>query len=203
LFVILYAMSKVDGAKYSKVVQAFGGMFGKAAVMNGSTSPMPAEQLVGDSQLIENKLHGALFVDIRSNLVSVTQDERGVTVHLAEELLFASGEAALKSASLGSLDLLASVLKTLPNEIRVEGHTDDMPINTFEFPSNWHLSVARALNTGNYLMSRHGLKPNKVTIVGYSQYKPLVPNVSDHDRAKNRRVDIVVVASQHAPTLQD
>ena len=202
LFVILYVMSKVDSTKYSKVVQALGGMFGKSAVLNGSTSPMSSEPPVSDSQVIEKKLQGALFEDMRSNLVSVTHDERGVTVHLAEELLFASGDAALKNTSLGSLDLLASVLKSLSNEIRVEGHTDNVPIHTSEYPSNWHLSVARAMNTGNYLLVRHGLKPDKVTIVGYSQYKPLVPNITDHGRAKNRRVVIVIVASQPASNIQ-
>jgi chemotaxis protein MotB len=203
LFVILYTMSKVDNTKYSRVVQALGGAFGKTAVLSGSTSPMLADQLLGQRQSIESKLNGALFEDMRANLVTVTQDERGVTVHLAEELLFSSGDATLKNTSLGSLDLLASVLKGLPNEIRVEGHTDNLPISTPAYPSNWHLSVARAMNTGNYLLSRHGLKPEKVTIVGYSQYRPLAPNISDSDRAKNRRVDIVIVAAQVPPTTQD
>lgn len=149
-----------------------------------------------DRMSIERKLQGALYQDLQSQLVSVSQDSRGVVVHLAEELLFASGSATLKNTSMGSLDLLASVLKTLPNEIRVEGHTDDVPISTAMFPSNWHLSVGRAMNTGDYLMKRHGIDPEKVTIVGFSEYKPLVPNTTPENKAKNRRVDIVIVSSE-------
>lgn len=196
LFVILYAMSKVDNTKYSKVVQAFGGVFGNGVIVEGAKSVMPVEHLVTERQQIESKLRGAMYEDMKANLVTMSEDERGIVVHLAEELLFASGSATLKNSSLGSMDLIASVLRTLPNEIRVEGHTDDIPINTAVFPSNWHLSVARAMNTGEYLMTRHGLKPEKVTIVGLSQYKPIVPNTSVENRGKNRRVDIVIVAAE-------
>ncbi|MDL1893167.1 chemotaxis protein MotB [Sphingobacteriales bacterium CHB3] len=196
LFVILYAMSQVDNTKYSKVVVALGGMFGKAVPLGGSESVLSGGELMPDRMSIERKLQGALYQDLQSQLVSVSQDSRGVVVHLAEELLFASGSATLKNTSMGSLDLLASVLKTLPNEIRVEGHTDDVPISTAMFPSNWHLSVGRAMNTGDYLMKRHGIDPEKVTIVGFSEYKPLVPNTTPENKAKNRRVDIVIVSSE-------
>lgn len=202
LFVILYTMSKVDNSKYSKVVHALGGMFGKAAALNGSKSIMPGEPAATGRQGIENKLRGAMYEDMKSNLVTVSQDERGVVVHVAEELLFASGNATLKSSSLTSMDLLASVLKALPNDIRVEGHTDDVPISTPAFPSNWHLSIARAMNAGDYLMKRHGLRPEKVTIVGYAQYKPIVPNSSVENRGKNRRVDIVIVAAEDENSIQ-
>ncbi|MBX2989595.1 MAG: OmpA family protein [Bacteroidetes bacterium] len=196
LFVILYAMSQVDNTKYSKVVVALGGMFGKAVPLGESESVLPGGALMPDRMSIERKLHGALYQDLQSQLVSVSQDSRGVVVHLAEELLFASGSATLKNTSTGSLDLLASVLKTLPNEIRVEGHTDNVPISTTMFPSNWHLSVGRAMNTGDYLMKRHGIDPQKVTIVGFSEYKPLVPNTTQENKARNRRVDIVIVSSE-------
>jgi chemotaxis protein MotB len=126
--------------------------------------------------------------------VSISQDERGVIVHLAEELLFASGSATLKQSSLTSLAMLTRILKTIPNEIRIEGHTDDVPIHTAAFPSNWHLSVARAVSTGEYLTARLGLPPEKITMVGFADQKPLVPNTSAENRAKNRRVDVVIIA---------
>jgi chemotaxis protein MotB len=75
----------------------------------------------------------------------------------------------------------------------VEGHTDDVPIATKVFPSNWHLSVSRAVNTAFYLITRHGLNPDKIAVVGYSEFKPLVENNSEENRAKNRRVDIVIL----------
>lgn len=189
LFVILYAMSQVDSGKYSRVVQALGGMFGNSVMPGEGTAVLPKHR-----EEIEARVRSALYDDLQSQMVSVSQDARGVVVHLAEELLFPSGSATLKGASLQRLDLLGAVLKTLPNEIRIEGHTDDVPINTAAFPSNWHLSVSRAMSVGEYLMGRITLDPERVTIVGYSQYKPLVSNSTPENRAKNRRVDIVIVA---------
>ncbi|HXF99552.1 MAG TPA: OmpA family protein [Bacteroidota bacterium] len=192
LFVILYAMSKIDNDRYARVAQAFGGLFGKsiAVVPTG----LPIENSTPDRLDIESKVRAALYEDIRSGLVSVSQDDRGVVVRLAEELLFASGSATLKQSSLASLDMLASILKTVPNEIRIEGHTDDVPIHTAEFPSNWHLSVARAVSTGEYLTKRQGVRAEKITIVGLADLTPLVPNDSAENRARNRRVEIVIVA---------
>ncbi len=200
LFVILYAMSEVDSTRYSRVVQALGGLFGTSIAI--TPVALPPENTSPDRLEIESKIRGALYDDIRAGLASLSQDERGVVVHLSEELLFASGSAQLKRSSLGSLDLLASVLKTVPNEIRIEGHTDNVPIATATFPSNWHLSVARAVSTGEYMMRRQGLDPGKVTLAGYADQRPLVPNTSIENRAKNRRVDIVVIAPKAAALAQ-
>ncbi len=189
LFVILYAMSQVDSGKYSRVVQALGGMFGNTVMLEGGNSVLPNQR-----EDIEARVRSAMYEDLQNQMVSVSQDTRGVVVHLAEELLFPSGSATLKGASLSRLDLLGAVLKTLSNELRIEGHTDDVPISTAAFPSNWHLSVARAMTVGDYLMGRINLDPERVTIVGYSQYKPLEPNTTAENKAKNRRVDIVIVA---------
>ena len=87
------------------------------------------------------------------------------------------------------------MLGSLPNDVRVEGHTDNVPISTSAFPSNWHLSVARAVSIAYYLIQVHSLNPEKVAAVGYAEYKPLVPNDSDRHRAQNRRVDIVILAA--------
>jgi chemotaxis protein MotB len=84
----------------------------------------------------------------------------------------------------------------LPNEVRVEGHTDNVPINTFQFPSNWHLSVARSMTTAYYLIERHHLRPEKISVVGYGEYRPIADNISSDGRGKNRRVDIVILATE-------
>lgn len=196
LFVILYAMSKVDNSKYAQVVQALGGVFGEPALVSEGNSILPETNLASERKGIEERVRGAMYEDLNSNLISMSQDDRGVVVHLAEELLFPSGNATLKNSSTGSLELLASVLRTLPNQILVEGHTDDVPISTTQFPSNWHLSLARAMNTGDYLMKGLNLKPENVSIVGYAEYRPLVANTSVENRAKNRRVDIVIMSTE-------
>ncbi len=197
LFVILYAMSKIDAGKYAELVAALGGVFGggKPSVLPGNIGMLeqPLPPLLSERARIEEELRKAMKIESEKGLVSLTHDERGVTVHLQEELLFSSGSAELQQGSLNTLDALAAILKELPNDIRIEGHTDNLPINTPAFPSNWHLSVARAVNTGFYLLTKHGLAPERISVVGYSEYRPLVPNTSTENRARNRRVDIVII----------
>jgi chemotaxis protein MotB len=198
LFVILYAMSKIDAGKFNEIVSALGGVFGaprgtltgNGAILNGSMTAVEAER-----QRIASDIRRALGPSANDLPVSISETERGVTVHIMEELLFASGSADIKQGSLITLDSLAGVLKSLPNDLRVEGHTDNVPIATQVFPSNWHLSVARALTIGYYLIARHGLKQDKISIVGYSEFRPLVPNDTAPHRAQNRRVDIVIVTA--------
>ena len=198
LFVILYAMSKIDAGKYAEVVSALNGVFGAPqGILMGNPSILdnPANALRSDKQRIAQEITSALQLEERNLPINITENERGVTVHIMEELLFASGSADLKQTSLSTLDVLAEVLRTLPNDLRVEGHTDDVPINTAQFPSNWHLSVARSLNVAYYLIERHGLTQERVSVVGYSEFQPLFPNDNAANRARNRRVDIVIVAS--------
>jgi len=196
LFVILYAMSKIDAGKYAEFVNAMEGVFGSPkGVMSGQggvvQAPMPSVQT--ERQKIMDELRSAMHIEEHKLPITISVNERGITVHIMEEMLFASGSAVIISSSLEELDSLAKALQGLRNDIRVEGHTDNVPINTDVFPSNWHLSVARAVNVGYYLIQRHGLNPERVSVVGYSEYRPLVPNDSPENRARNRRVDIVIL----------
>ncbi len=201
LFVILYAMSKIDAGKYAEFVNAMEGVFGSSkGVMSGHAGVVqaPVPSLVAERQKVIDELRSALHLDDKKLPISISYNERGITVHIMEEMLFASGSAEIISSSLVALDSLAMVLRGLGNDIRVEGHTDNVPINTALFPSNWHLSVARAVNVGYYLIQHHGLNPERVSVVGYSEYRPLVPNDSPENRARNRRVDIVILTGNGA-----
>jgi chemotaxis protein MotB len=198
LFVILYAMSKIDMKKYDQVVVALGGVFGSGDGVTPVKLKLTELQeglpdVISERTRVENEIRRVLQLDMNKLPVSVSQDERGVVVHIQEELLFPSGSADLKTTSLETLDKLAGVFRTMPNDIRVEGHTDNVPIASKSFPSNWHLSVGRALNVGYYLIQKHRLNPEKISVVGYSEYRPIALNNTAEDRAKNRRVDIVVV----------
>ncbi len=202
LFVILYAMSNIDKKKYDKWVAAFEGVFGKSSVeMERGIGEKGMIDGLSEQIRIEKLLKQALKIDGQNSALSVSVDERGVTIHIQEELLFPSGEAQLKGSSFVMLDSLAKVVKKLPNDIRVEGHSDNIPIATASFPSNWHLSVSRAMNAGYYLIDRHNINPEKVSVVGYGEYKPILPNTSEKNRAANRRVDIVILLSQVTQTL--
>lgn len=127
------------------------------------------------------------------NAVKVEENERGIIIRILEEILFASGSAELGNNSKQVLKQIGAIIQSLPNDIRIEGHTDDIPISTAQYPSNWHLSVTRALNTAYYLINDENINPEKVSIVGYSEYKPVQPNEEIKNRALNRRVDIVII----------
>lgn len=128
-----------------------------------------------------------------SNSIHLEETERGITVHILDDILFQPGRAVINESSKLVLKRLAKVLVTIPNEIRIEGHTDNVPISTERYPSNWHLSVDRALTTAYYLINQENISPDKVSIIGYSEYKPIAPNYSPELRAKNRRVDLVIL----------
>lgn len=128
-----------------------------------------------------------------SNNIRLIENERGITISIMDNILFASGKAVLSEQSKPILNKMAQLLKTLPNDIRIEGHTDNVPISTPDFPSNWHLSIARATNTAYFLMNDLGLNQERVAVVGNSEFKPLAENDRAESRALNRRVDIVIL----------
>jgi len=208
LFVVLYSMSQIDLSKYQQWISAFSQLFGGGGVLaggkgvlitpappkSGSASDVSASQPT-QQQKLEVQINAVLSSNIQSKKIIVTTSPEGLTIHLLERLLFESGSAELKPEAMSVLDTLAEILKFLPNKIRIEGHTDNRPIRSAKFPSNWHLSVARALNTAYYLMNK-GVNPEKISIVGYAEYRPITPNDSEENRAKNRRVDIVVISTQ-------
>jgi chemotaxis protein MotB len=209
LFVVLYSMSQIDLNKYQQWISAFSQLFGGGGVLASGkgvlVTPVPQRagsevqastyQASSSQQKLEVQINAILSTNIQSKKIIVTTSPEGLTIHLLERLLFESGSAELKPEAKAVLDTIAEILKFLPNKIRIEGHTDDRPIRSARFPSNWHLSVARALNTAYYLMSK-GVNPEKISIAGYSEYRPIAPNDSEENRAKNRRVDIVIVSTQ-------
>jgi chemotaxis protein MotB len=123
----------------------------------------------------------------------VNRNDLGLVITvLTDKMLFPSGNADLQSESMPLLDKIAGIVNVLPNQVRVEGHTDDRPISTARFPSNWELSTTRATTVLRYFES-HGIASQRLEAAGYADQHPVVPNTSDHNRARNRRVEIVVL----------
>ncbi len=192
LFIILYAISNVDSEKYKKFM-------GEAGIFFGTKEIIPSENnnsrldLVGSKESLKARVENFIQEYNVQNNVKLTENERGFTISILNKILFESGQAQLSEEAKPILAKIAQILKTLPNDIRVEGNTDDVPINTPEFPSNWHLSIARATNTAYYLMKNQGLNQEKVAIVGNAEFKPVVKDSTEEARAQNRRVDIVIL----------
>lgn len=132
-----------------------------------------------------------------SDSITVMEQERGLVISFKDTLLFASGSDELTPQARVIITKVGSALKYIPNYIRVEGHTDNLPINTGKFPSNWELSVLRATNVVHILQSNAGIAPNRLSIVGYGEYRPLVENSDTVNRSMNRRVDIVILKKKY------
>jgi chemotaxis protein MotB len=113
---------------------------------------------------------------------------------LSEKMLFTSGSATLSASSHPLLRKIASVIEAVGVPVEIEGHTDDVPIQTEAFPSNWELSTARAVNVLRFLIEKQQLELQTISAVGLSQFHPVTPNTTDENRNKNRRVEIIFKA---------
>lgn len=136
--------------------------------------------------------------NIATQLIS-TAEERGLVVSIQETLLFASGSAEMSSYAREILNKISTVLVGTSNQIKVEGHTDNLPIHTSQFPSNWELSVIRATNVVQ-LLQNEGIATNQLSAAGYGEYRPVATNDTEAGRGKNRRIDIVIIRSKYSVT---
>jgi chemotaxis protein MotB len=176
----------------------------EVSVPAGETSVPAAEPtggqshfVSGDRPLLEEALERRLDTNPGLPGVEIVPDRRGLVISLPEAGSFAPGRTELSSsAQLAILDL-ALELAQVPNLVRVEGHTDDVPIRTAEFVSNWDLSTARATRVVRLLIDDGGLDPARLSAAGYAEHRPRQPNADAAARARNRRVDIVVLESGH------
>lgn len=210
-FILLYSMSTVDVQKAKSISQAFSVMTGQSAnsILDYQSSDANAPIVGGEAQYqkegqdspnekTEKKMYDRVkdYVEkskLTASIADVKSDERGVVIELRDSVLFESGQANLKEGSKDVLDKVNALISTLPNKIVVEGHTDNVPISTSQFPSNWELSTMRATTVLRYFANDCGQDPSRLSAAGYADTKPLVENTSDENRTKNRRVNILIV----------
>jgi chemotaxis protein MotB len=144
-----------------------------------------------------DQLAASLKNEINKDQISINQYKGVLTINMVDEIFFDSGHAEIKKGSFDVLNRVGSILKNLPDKIiQIEGHTDDVPIaETYQhkFPNNWYLGAARAVNVAVYFEKKIGIDPTRLAVLSFSKYRPLVPNTSKTNRAKNRRIEIVVV----------
>jgi chemotaxis protein MotB len=167
--------------------------------------PVSAAAAVRDIRLDLELSAARQALELRRELQSIATDDRGgasmevgastrgLVLSLAEAGSFPAGRADLTPEATDVMLTVAAALRRLPNLIRVEGHTDDAPIRTPLFASNWELSTARATRVVQLLIERGGIDPGRLSAAGYAEYRPRVSNASTETRARNRRVDIVVL----------
>ena len=139
------------------------------------------------------KLNETIEANSFTDTVKIREEDNGVVLQLDETILFDSGKADLKNNSQKVLNMVTKIIKDLPNDVLIEGNTDDVPMHNEKFQSNWELSTARAVNVVKYFVSEENLNPIRFAVKGYGEYNPLVKNNSAENRAINRRVDILIV----------
>src|SRR5205807_4121782 len=163
----------------------------------------PVDNLIDDTQVptvsrLQSKIQAVVDGVAQSPDVSVSIDKEGVVIRLSGSYLFDSGRAELKPNSLSILDAISGEIRPLPNDLRVDGHTDATPIDSPRYPTNWELSTARALAVTRYLSETDGVQSTRLMAAGFGEFRPIVPNDTRAHRALNRRVEIHLLSSAWA-----
>ena len=217
-FVVLYAFAKADQKRQTEVSQAIDtafkslGLFANASRLpDNKTASSAKEQAVmamnivmgedvlapaqvkDDLARIKHDLDERLASQIAQHTVAIKLGKDGLVISLREAGFFDSGSAAPRKESLESMQQIASELAQMPYDLRVEGHTDNVPIHTAEFASNWELSSARATNIARAMLSLHGVSPDRLSAAGYAEFHPVDTNDTADGRGRNRRVDLVIM----------
>jgi chemotaxis protein MotB len=149
---------------------------------------------------LRRELQNIAADDTSGATIDVGDSTRGIVLSLAEAGSFAPGRADLTPEAPSIMLVVAGALQRIPNLVRVEGHTDDAPIRTALFGSNWELSTARATRVVELLIERGGIAPGRLSAAGYAEFRPRIASSSPDARARNRRVDIVVLDAVAART---
>ncbi len=211
-FVVMFASSQVDKKKVGGLAAYFQAYIRDAnakapqppADTPGADTPAsrkPAADLATMGQLapVREQLAADLAQEIREGKVALAIHPRGLVLSLRESALFPPGQDTINPQALPILSKVAEALRKLPAQpVRLEGHTDNVPIQTERFPSNWELSAARANAVLDLLCRRLNLNPDRFAVAGYADFHPVADNNTPEGRAHNRRVDIVILSRSAA-----
>jgi len=217
-FVVLYAFANTDKKKQADLPGAVDSAFRNLSVFHGTSwligsgsrnsvgaDASPAVSAVmredvlspvrvrGDLNRIRRELEQALAVQVGTHQISIAMSREGLVISLREAGFFGSGSANPKPGTSATLRQVAASLGRTPYDIRIEGHTDNVPIHTTEFDSNWELSSARATRIARLILDLNTISPERISVAGYAEFHPAASNDTASGRAQNRRVDLVVL----------
>ena len=199
-FVYLNSIGIDDDRKVKKALGSLAGTFGMLPsglhLSEGKKILIPGSPMVssGFSSLSVGEEFTRMVTTKKFDQeAAISKEGSDLIIHVAERVLFKSGSATLRQESKELLDEVTRLLIKFPYQVRIEGYTDNIPVSTPEFPSNWELSAGRATAVLRYLVEKQNMPLERLTAVGFSEYRPLVPNDRPKNRAKNRRVRIVLL----------
>lgn len=213
-FVVMYSISSINEGKYKVISQALVGVFNDPArstrpIPVGEDQPVgmrPAQPLIKDSEQtdaglgqsasdaltqISDDVRQAFGDLIDAKQMTVRGNELWIEIELNSALLFGSGDAMPSDAAFGIIEKVARILKPFANPVHVEGFTDNLPISTAQYPTNWELSAARSASIVR-LLAMEGVNPGRLAAVGYGEYQPVASNDTAEGRSRNRRVVLVI-----------
>lgn len=213
-FVVMYSVSSINEGKYRVASESMIAAFtnkkplGQMAIMDlpldRSRPAMDSKMTVrsNDFRMYIKAANSIESIDLSKKEVRVQNTARGISIRIKDDVLFDSGSTEFKPGVRELLDLIAALVKDLPNLISIEGHTDAAPIHTAAFPSNWELSATRATTLVRYFINQHHLAPERFAAIGFGGERPIASNDTPEGRSANRRVDIVILRETEIPIDQ-
>lgn len=148
---------------------------------------------IEDFEKLKDLLYDTIDSGTFKDSLSVTIEEKGVVITLANDILFDSGKSEIREDMIKHLDSIVSFLKKVDNKIEIGGYTDNVPVHNILYKSNWQLSAQRAANVAQYLAEQYGIAPERLTAIGYGENNPVDTNDTEAGRAKNRRISITIL----------
>lgn len=226
-FVVMYASAQMDQRKAGRLSVAIESAFQQLGIfqtdghkpgsiphkipLSGSPTPGGDSAMKQDPAALRGELESALAGEIERNEAAIHLEPDGLVISLREAGFFGSGSAAMKAEAESAFGRVAEILKKHPYCVRIEGHTDNVPIHTAQFASNWELSTARATALVKILIEQYDIAADRLSAAGYAEFHPVSSNTSNKGRQLNRRVDVVILtvpppgrlASEPGPSAPD
>jgi chemotaxis protein MotB len=215
-FVVLYAGSRADQKKQSQIAHSIQSAFQALGLFPAAAPPdrpLPADprgppapinvtvgddlsaspQVQLDLRRLQDQLSGVLAKQLAARTAALRLGRDGLVISLRESGFYDSGSALPNPSSKATLNRVAARIAATPYDLRIEGHTDNVPIHTAQFVSNWELSTARATEMAKIFILNYGFDPRRLSAAGFAQYHPVASNDTGEGRSQNRRVDIIVL----------
>jgi chemotaxis protein MotB len=205
LFIILFAISNISSVKFRRLVNALSGGFNSVDPINdplngGATSALSGRNAEADMAAMKAQLDRYIANQHLQAKVQTRIDKQGLVITLlGDKAYYDSGSADLRPETKQLLDVVAAQLRDVRNEVRVEGSTDNVPIATYAYPTNWELSAARATGVTRYFVEHAKIVPTRLSFAGYGEFRPKFSNDTDAHRQQNRRVDVVILNGKPTP----
>jgi chemotaxis protein MotB len=195
-FVLLISYSTIKEEAFRRSLESFQAALGmmpfERSTIQFEKAPAVRFMPTISPKEIIRRLRNAIYSGGLKGQMKVSRDREGIRITIKSPVLFDSGKADLRANASPVLEELVAILADSPNLVVVEGHTDNVPINNEQFPSNWELSTARAISVARFLFENGGFDPARFTVAGYGEYHPVRSNDTPEGRQENRRVEILL-----------